>query len=82
MKIIITIKTPNQYKNEIFILIDNFTKTLRKIENLQIDVTIQKVVIKKMAKPDFETQRKIMAQMKRQGYNIAVILEVMRLYCQ
>ena len=35
-----------------------------------------------MAKPDFETQRKIMAQMKRQGYNIAVILEVMRLYCQ
>ena len=40
MKIIITIKTPNQYKNEIFILIDKFTKTLRKIENLQIDVTI------------------------------------------
>lgn len=39
------------------------------------------VVKNKMAKPDFGTQKKIIAIMKRQGYTEKVRLAVLELYC-
>jgi len=34
-----------------------------------------------MAKPDFGTQKKVIAQMKNQGYSKKVRLAVLEIYC-